>query len=64
MPDTGALNILVYLPSAQALSFVNCKILVDDVNLFIFEYVSKGDGIIKKAKFYTKNMVGFATWNS
>lgn len=56
------MNILVYLPSAQALSFENCEILVDDVNLFIFTYISKNDNLTKRAKFFTKNMVGYATF--
>lgn len=54
------MQLTVFLPSAQALTFEDANILVDDVNLLIFTYVSKGNKQTKQAKFYTKNIVGHA----
>jgi hypothetical protein len=54
-------EMIVFLPSAQALTFKQVTIVVDDVNLLIFDYVSAGTGIARRAKFYTKNFVGYAT---
>ena len=53
-------ELIVYLPSAKALTFHEVEILVDDVNLFIFHYASKRDGSLRKAKFYTSSIVGWA----
>jgi hypothetical protein len=60
MPTTFA-QMIVFLPTAQALTFHNVTIVVDDVNLLIFDYVSAGVGVARRAKFYTKNFVGYAT---
>jgi hypothetical protein len=53
-------ELIVFLPSAKALTFKNVSIFVDDVNLFIFEYSSQRDGSKRKAKFYVANIVGWS----
>ena len=53
-------ELVVFLPSAKALTFANVTILVDDVNLFIFQYASKRDGSVRTAKFYVANIVGYS----
>lgn len=53
-------ELIVFLPSAKALTFKDVEILVDDVNLFIFEYASKRDGSKRTAKFYVANIVGYS----
>jgi hypothetical protein len=61
MPDTTPIaEMIVFLPSAKALTFKNVTILVDDVNLFIFEYASVRDGSKRKAKFAWANIVGWS----
>jgi len=62
MPDTTTpiAELIVFLPSAKALTFKNVTIFVDDVNLFIFEYASARDGSKRKAKFYVANIVGWS----
>jgi hypothetical protein len=51
-------ELIVFLPSAKALTFKNVSIFVDDVNLFIFEYSSQPSK--RKAKFYVANIVGWS----
>lgn len=51
-------ELVVFLPTGVGLTFGNVTILVDDVNLLIFEYRSKRDGSTRKAKFYTKSIAG------
>lgn len=56
-------ELVVYLPSAKALTFKNVEILVDDVNLFVFTYASARDQSSRTAKFYTACIVGWAKTN-
>lgn len=60
MPTTFG-RLIVFLPSAKALTFQQVTIQVDDVNLLIFDYVSAGTGVTRRAKFYVSNIVGYAT---
>lgn len=53
-------ELIVFLPSAKALTFRNVTIMVDDVNLFIFEYASARDGSKRVGKFYVANIVGWS----
>lgn len=59
--DNPFAELIVFLPSAKALTFHGVTILVDDVNLLIFSYVSVRDNSARKAKFYVANIVGYAT---
>ena len=53
-------EVVVYLPSAKALTFRHVVILVDDVNLLVLDYVSKRDASRRTAKFYTSRIVGWS----
>lgn len=53
-------ELVVFLPSAKALTFSSVEIIVDDVNLFVFSYASARDGSKRVAKFYVANIVGWA----
>ncbi len=60
MPEKPITQLVVFLPTAKALTFHNVTILVDDVNLFIFTYASARDGSVRKAKFYVAGIAGWA----
>jgi hypothetical protein len=53
-------ELVVFLSSAKGLTFRNATIVVDDVNLFIFDYVSKRDASVRRAKFYTSSIAGWS----
>lgn len=53
-------QLVVFLPTAKALTFHNVEIQVDDVNLLIFTYSSKRDGSARTAKFYTSSIAGWS----
>lgn len=50
----------VFLPSGKALTFHDVNIQVDDINLFIFTYVSVGTGESMRAKFLQAAIVGYS----
>jgi len=60
MPESPIAQLVVFLPTAKALTFHNVGILVDDVNLLIFTYASKRDDSFRKAKFYTASIAGWS----